>query len=64
MSDSQFNAITVAYDKAEIPVDIEFDGVFVMGVREGGAADGVLEVGDKIREVDGVPLKESDIGRK
>ena len=59
MSGSQFNAITVAYDKAGIPVDIEFDGVFVMGVPEGGAADGILEVGDKIRGIDGVSLKES-----
>ena len=27
-----------------------------MMVLEGGAADGILEVGDKIREVDGMPL--------
>ncbi len=49
MSDSQFNAITVAFEKAGLPVDIEYDGVFVMMVLEGGAADGILELGDKIR---------------
>ena len=59
MTGSQFNAITVAFDKAELPVDIQFDGVFVMSVLEKGAADGILELGDKIREVDGVKLKES-----
>ena len=45
MSDSQFNAITVAFEKAGLPVDIEFDGVFVMSVLEDGASDGVLEAG-------------------
>jgi PDZ domain-containing protein len=59
MTGSQFNAITVAFDKANLPVDIQFDGVFVMMVLEKGAADGILEVGDKIRAVDGVKLKES-----
>lgn len=59
MSDSQFNAITVAFDKANIPVDITFDGVFVVNVLKDGAADGVLEAGDKIRVVNGIPLTES-----
>jgi len=59
MTGSQFNAITVAFDKADLPVDIQFDGVFVMTVLEKGAADGILQLGDKIREVDGVKLKES-----
>ena len=59
MSDSQFNAITVAFKKAELPVDIEFDGVFVMNILEGGAADGILEVGDKIYSIDGAQLEQS-----
>ena len=45
MTDSQFNAITVAFDKARLPVDIEFDGVLVMSVLEGGAADGHIGSG-------------------
>ena len=59
MSGSQFNAITVAFEKAGLPVEVQFEGVFVMMVLEGGAADGILEVGDKIRVVDGIPLVES-----
>jgi Lon-like protease len=59
MSDSQFNAITVAFDRAEIPIDVTFDGVTVMSVLEDGAANGILEAGDQIQIVDGVRLKES-----
>lgn len=59
MSDSQFNAITVAFERVGIPVDIAYDGVFVVSVLTGGAADGKLEVGDKIRKIDGAPLQES-----
>ncbi|MFJ7933035.1 SepM family pheromone-processing serine protease [Sporosarcina sp. NPDC096371] len=58
MSDSQFNAITVAFGKAGLPVDIQFDGVFVVQVLDGGASAGILEAGDKIRATDGVPLVE------
>jgi Lon-like protease len=54
MSDSQFNAITVAFDRAEIPIDVTFDGVTVMSVLEDGAANGILEAGDQIQIVDGV----------
>lgn len=58
MSTSQFNAITVAFEKAGIPVEIDYDGVFVMEVREGAAAQGILQVGDKIHSIDGVKLVE------
>ncbi|MCM3637975.1 PDZ domain-containing protein [Sporosarcina luteola] len=59
MSDSQFNAITIAFSKANIPVDITYDGVFVVSVLKGGAADGKLQTGDKIRFVDGRQLNEA-----
>lgn len=59
MSDSQFNAITIAFSKADIPVDITYDGVFIVSVLKGGASDGKLEAGDKIRIVDGVQLNEA-----
>lgn len=58
MSDSQFNAITVAFAKVGIPVDVTYDGVFVVRVLKDGAADGNLEVGDKIRAIDGTQLQE------
>ncbi len=59
MSDSQFNAITVAFEKVGLPVDIQFKGIFVMMVLAGGAADGILEAGDRIIAIDGVNLEES-----
>lgn len=59
MSESQFNAVTVAFQKAAMPVQIEFDGVFVMSVLEDGAAGKVLEPGDKIHALDGLYLEKS-----
>ncbi|KXH79882.1 SepM family pheromone-processing serine protease [Sporosarcina sp. HYO08] len=59
MSDSQFNALTVAYSKVGLPVDIGFNGVFISGIVSGGASDGRLEVGDLIHAVDGAELTES-----
>lgn len=59
MSDSQFNAITVAFKHADLPVDVQFDGVFIVSVLEGGAAYAVLEVGDKIYSIDDKNLEES-----
>lgn len=59
MSDSQFNAITVAFGKAGIPIDIEMNGVFVMQVLNKGASSNILEIGDIIHEVDGVKLTAS-----
>lgn len=58
MSDSQFNAITVGFEKAGIPVEVEFNGVFIMNVLEEGASDKILEAGDIIQTVDGVQLTE------
>ncbi|MBD7983425.1 PDZ domain-containing protein [Sporosarcina sp. Sa2YVA2] len=57
MSDSQYNAITVAFDRVGIPVTVAYDGIFVAKVVEGGAADGKLQAGDKIRIVEGNTLK-------
>lgn len=59
MSGSQFNAIAIAFDKAKLPVEIEFNGIFVMMVLDNGAAAGVLEAADRIHAVDGVRLEES-----
>ncbi|MHA6258601.1 SepM family pheromone-processing serine protease [Sporosarcina sp. CAU 1771] len=59
MSDSQFNAVTVAYEKAGYSVEVYFDGVFVMGIKEGSASDGILKAGDKIYMADGMKLEQS-----
>lgn len=53
MSDSQFNAKYIAFQKAGLQTTIHFNGVFVLNVLDGGASDGLLKAGDEIIEVDG-----------
>lgn len=53
MEDSQVNALQVAFDIAGKPYEVVNNGVYVMTVLEGGAADGVLEAGDRVISVDG-----------
>lgn len=59
MTDSQFNALYVAFQKANLPYTIEYHGVTVLNVLADGAADGELEPGDEIVEVDGVLIKKA-----
>lgn len=58
MSDSQFNAITVAFEKMDMQVEIEYDGVFITSVLEKGASENLLEAGDKILFINGAELEE------
>jgi len=53
MSDSQVNALQVAFEKAEMPYEVKNNGVFVMNVLEGGAAHEVLAPGDQVLSMDG-----------
>jgi PDZ domain-containing protein len=53
MSDSQVNALQVAFEKAGMPYEVDNHGVFVMNVLEGGAADEVLAPGDQVLAIDG-----------
>ncbi|MDN3437651.1 SepM family pheromone-processing serine protease [Planococcus sp. APC 3900] len=53
MSDSQVNALQIAFEQAELPYEVSNDGVFVLNVLNGGAADGILAPGDRVLEVDG-----------
>ena len=53
MSDSQFNALYVAFTKANLPYTISYKGVYVLNVLENGAADGILQAGDVVTEMDG-----------
>ena len=53
MSDSQFNALYVAFTKANLPYTVSYNGVYVLNVLENGAADGVLQAGDVVTEWDG-----------
>jgi len=54
MSNSQFNAITVAYDRANKPYTVTNNGIFIFNVVDKSAADGVLEAGDKIVQMDNI----------
>ncbi|TWT04736.1 SepM family pheromone-processing serine protease [Planomicrobium sp. CPCC 101079] len=53
MSDSQINALQVAFEEAELPYEVSSNGVFVLNVIEGGAADKILAPGDRVLSIDG-----------
>ncbi|MDF2657389.1 MAG: hypothetical protein K0Q94_180 [Paenibacillus sp.] len=62
MLDSQGNAIQAAYKKANIPYQIESQGVLVMQAVEGYPAHGILQPGDRIIQVGTKPvIKHEDI---
>ena len=54
MSQSQFNAIQAAFEESGKPYEITTKGVFILNVLPGGAADGLLEAGDRIIKIDEV----------
>lgn len=53
MSDSQVNALQVAFEQAELPYEVSSNGVFIMNVLDDGAAAGLLSPGDRLLEIDG-----------
>lgn len=60
MQDSQFNAKYVAFNRAKLPYEVHYNGVFVLNVLEGGASDGILKAGDEIISVNGNPIEKQD----
>ncbi len=52
MTDSKTHAISVAFDRAGLPIDRNFTGIFVAGVLPAGASAGKLQVGDVIQSID------------
>ena len=60
MTDSQFNALYVAFKKAKLPYTIDYKGVTILNVLAGGAADGKLKAGDEIVELNGKVIKQSE----
>ncbi|MBM7659478.1 PDZ domain-containing protein [Bacillus mesophilus] len=60
MDMSQNVAVAVAYEKANKKVNYQYNGVFVMSVIEGMDARDKLEVGDRIFEVEGKPILNSE----
>ncbi|MDN7241356.1 SepM family pheromone-processing serine protease [Planococcus sp. N028] len=53
MSDSQINALQVAFEEANLPYEVSNNGVFVLNVIEGGAAGKILTPGDRVLSIDG-----------
>lgn len=59
MDSSKTAAIEVAYDKAGIPVNYDYKGVYVLRVIPGMPAEGTLSPGDHVFEIDGKKFKSS-----
>ncbi|MBM4764047.1 SepM family pheromone-processing serine protease [Bacillus sp. B15-48] len=53
MDHSKMNAIEVAYKKAGLPIEYKYKGIFVLQVIPDMPAEGKLEVGNRIVEIDG-----------
>ncbi|GAB2543073.1 SepM family pheromone-processing serine protease [Gracilibacillus alcaliphilus] len=60
MESSQEASMVVAYEAAGETIDIEYKGVYVVSVVEGMPADGILQSGDEIIEIDGKEINESE----
>ncbi|MGG1688351.1 SepM family pheromone-processing serine protease [Pseudalkalibacillus sp. NRS-1564] len=60
MANSQTSATIVAYEAAKKEIKITKNGVLVTGIIEGMPADGKLELGDLIVEVEGKRIEETE----
>ncbi len=60
MENSQEASKVVAYEASDQSIDIEYNGVYVVSVVEDMPADGVLQSGDKVIEIDGEKIEEAD----
>lgn len=60
MENSQESSTVVAYEAANKEIKIEYNGVYVVSVRDGMPAEGKLEMGDHILGIDGQTINEAD----
>ncbi|WP_163536705.1 SepM family pheromone-processing serine protease [Gracilibacillus sp. YIM 98692] len=60
MESSQEASTVVAYQAAGKDISINYEGVYVVSVKEGVPADGVLESGDKVIRVNQKTIKEAE----
>lgn len=60
MESSQQSSMVVAYQAADKQIEIDYKGIYVVSVIEGMPADGILESGDKIVEIDNQKVSQSD----
>lgn len=60
MENSQENALQVAFEKAGKSVEVDYNGIYVLNVLEGGPSDGTLAAGDRIVAVDGKDFRSAE----
>ncbi|SEN64039.1 PDZ domain-containing protein [Amphibacillus marinus] len=60
MENSQEAATVVAYQAAGEAIDIRYEGVYVLNVIEGMPAEGILEIGDQILQVNGEEISDTN----
>ncbi|WP_138415036.1 SepM family pheromone-processing serine protease [Aquibacillus sediminis] len=60
MESSQKQSTVVAYQAAGADIDINYEGIYVVNVMEGMPADGILQTGDKILQVDNQTISKTD----
>lgn len=60
MTDSQFNAKYIAFEKLGLPTNITIEGVFIMSVLADGAAADKLQPGDEVIAVDDEKITSSE----
>ncbi|UFU00924.1 PDZ domain-containing protein [Radiobacillus kanasensis] len=60
MENSQEASTVVAYEAADKDIDIEYKGVYVVSVIEGMPAEGKLKSGDRITQVNGKKVQQSE----
>lgn len=60
MLSSQSNALQAAYTAAQVPFQLDYQGVVINSVIKGMPAEGVLNVGDIIVEFNGKKISRSD----
>src|SRR5699024_2924929 len=59
MESSQEASLVVAYEASDREIQIDYVGVYVVAAVEGMPAEGKLEMGDRIINIDGNKIKES-----
>ncbi len=60
MMRSQQKAIKVAFEQADVPIDVKSEGAIINFFIPGMSAERVLEVGDVVIEVDNTPIHSAD----
>src|SRR5690625_2951727 len=60
MESSQQASMVVAYEAAEASITIDYEGIYVVAVIDKMPAYGKLEMGDRIKKIDGEIVKEAE----